>query len=102
MWDYMLSGGIYSRMSRRAKQTAAGTLAEVLHARHPAYRFTRLPDVGPDRPIASPVGRQASFEITGPNDQSAVVHARATADSLATGLLRWYAVAPGTDWTVLR
>jgi hypothetical protein len=80
MWDGMLSGGIYSKMPQRAKRKAAGTLAEILHARHPAYKFTQLPDVGLDRPVASPVGRQVSFEITGPNDQTSVVHARATAD----------------------
>jgi hypothetical protein len=80
MWDSMLSGGIYSRMPQRAKEKAAGTLAQVLHARHPAYRFTPLPGVGRDRPVASPSGRQVSFEITGPNDEASVIGARATAD----------------------
>jgi hypothetical protein len=80
MWDSMLSGGIYSKMPQRAKKKATDTLAQVLHARHPGYTFALLPGVGPDRPVASPSGRQVAFEITGPNDQAAVIRARATAD----------------------
>jgi hypothetical protein len=80
MWDSMFSAGTYGRMSKHAKDRAVGTLSQVLSARHPTYKFTQLPGVGPDRPVASPVGRQVSFEITGPNDEAPVVCARTTAD----------------------
>ena len=36
-------------MPRRAKQKVTDTLVEVLHARHPAYRFAPLPEGGRDR-----------------------------------------------------
>lgn len=80
MWDSMLSAGAYGRMSQRAKDKAAGTLSQVLNARHPTHRFTPLPGVGRDRAVASPSGRQVSFEITGPNDEASVIGSRATAD----------------------
>jgi hypothetical protein len=67
-------------MSQRAKDKAVGTLAQVLHARHPTHKFAPLPGVGRDRPVASPSGRQVSFEITGPNDEASVIGSRATAD----------------------
>ena len=76
----MLSGGIYSKMPQRAKKKATDTLAQVLHARHPGYTFTLLPDVGRAGSVVPPGGRQVAFEITGPNDQASVVHARAAAD----------------------
>jgi hypothetical protein len=80
MWDSMLNSGVYSKMPERAKKKATDTLAQVLHARHPGYTFTLLPDVGPDGSVVPPGGRQVAFEIAGPNDQASVVHARAAAD----------------------
>jgi hypothetical protein len=69
----MFSAGTYGRMSQRAKDKAVGTLSQVLSARHPTYKFTPLPGVGRDRSVASPPGRQVSFEITRPNDEASVV-----------------------------
>src|ERR1700691_3333946 len=80
MWDSMFSAGSYGRMSARAKNKALGTLSEVLHARHPAYRFTPLPGVGRNGSVLPPGHGKVSFEITGPNDQATVVNPGAATD----------------------
>lgn len=63
-------------MPQIAKERALGTLSQVLHARYPTYTFTPLPDIGRNGSVSlASASGQVSFEITGPNDQAAVVGA---------------------------